>query len=77
MNFVVPALDFLFPPGPPLPAGFFMSTCLFVDPATCAAVPTFNVPVTFVFWDVVHPTTVVHGVLGEYLHERLIESLVD
>jgi phospholipase/lecithinase/hemolysin len=77
MNFVVPALDFLFPPGPPLPPGFFMSTCLFVDPATCANVPTFNVPGTFVFWDVVHPTTVVHRVLGEYLHERLIESLVD
>jgi phospholipase/lecithinase/hemolysin len=77
MNFVVPALDFLFPPGPPLPPGFFMSTCLFVDPATCADVPTFNVPGTFVFWDVVHPTTVVHRALGEYLHERLIESLVD
>jgi phospholipase/lecithinase/hemolysin len=77
MNFVVPALDYLFPPGPPLPPGFFMSTCLFVNPATCATVPTFDVPNTFVFWDIVHPTTFVHGVLGEYLQERLSESVPD
>jgi phospholipase/lecithinase/hemolysin len=77
MNLVIPALDVLFPPGtlpPPYPPDFHMSACLFIDPATCLPAPTFDVGDQFLFWDVVHPTTEAHRVLGEYVYQRVIES---
>ena len=67
MNQVVPALDALFPPG------FHMSACLFIDPVTCADVPFFDVGDQFLFWDIVHPTTAAHRVLGDYLFQLLVQ----
>ena len=69
MNRMVPALDVLIPPDT-LP-GYFMSTCLFINPVLCTDVPTFDVGILFLFWDVVHPTTAAHRVLGEYVFERV------
>jgi phospholipase/lecithinase/hemolysin len=74
MDRTTPALDALFPVlPPPYPPGFHMSACLFIDPATCADVPTFDVGEQFMFWDIVHPTTAVHRVLGEYLYQSLLD----
>jgi phospholipase/lecithinase/hemolysin len=74
MDRTTPALDFLIPPGslpPPYPPGFEMSTCLFVDPASCVDAPTFDVGQRFLFWDIVHPTTAAHRVLGNFLYAAL------
>jgi phospholipase/lecithinase/hemolysin len=77
MNQVVPALETLFLPGtfpsPPYPPGFHISACLFIDPVTCADAPTFNVGNAFLFWDIVHPTTAAHRVLGDYLFQLLVQ----
>lgn len=48
-----------------------LAGCLFVDPATCRDVP-FEVGTPFLFWDIVHPTTGVHRVIGDYLFSRLL-----
>jgi len=74
MNRQVPALAALFPPGslpPPYPPDFPMAACLFIDPATCVDVPTFEMGGQFFFWDIVHPSTDVHRILGEYLYRSL------
>ena len=74
MDLTTPALDALFPPGslpPPYPPGFLMSACLFIAPATCADAPTFDVGQQFLYWDILHPTTAGHRVLGEYLYRAL------
>jgi phospholipase/lecithinase/hemolysin len=74
MNRQVPALAALFPPGslpPPYPPDFQMAACLFIDPGTCADVPTFDVGDQFLFWDIVHPTTAAYKVLGDYLYQAL------
>ena len=77
MNQQVPALETLFPPGsfpsPPYPPGFHISACLFIDPVTCADAPTFDVGDSFLFWDIVHPTTAAHRVLGDYLFQLLVQ----
>ena len=70
MDLSTPALDVMFPPAS-LPPGFRMSLCLFIDPATCADVPTFDANSAFLFWDVVHPTTDGHRVLGQHLYDEL------
>lgn len=70
MDRSTPALDVLFPPEY-LPSGFRMSLCLFIDPATCVDAPTFDTNSAFLFWDVVHPTTDAHRVLGQYLYDEL------
>jgi phospholipase/lecithinase/hemolysin len=70
MDRSTPALDVMFPPET-LPPGFRMSLCLFIDPATCVDAPTFNTNAAFLFWDVVHPTTDGHRVLGQYLYDEL------
>jgi phospholipase/lecithinase/hemolysin len=72
MDLVTPALDVFFPPAS-LPPGFVMSACLFINPVTCADAPTFDVGNQFLFWDVVHPTTAAHRVIGEFLHASLGE----
>jgi len=74
LNRVIPALDALFV-NVPLPPGFHMSACLFIDPLTCRDVPlaTFNAPLGFVFWDIVHPTAEVHRALGDYMLASLTE----
>src|SRR5205814_1109354 len=71
-----PALDMLFPVGslpPPYPPDFHMSACLYIDPATCLDAPTFDVGPRFLFWDIVHPTTAAHQVLGEYLYHYAVQ----
>lgn len=76
MDRQTPALDALIPPGSlpaPYPPGFPMSTCLFVAPVLCADVPTFDVGQQFVFWDIVHPTTAAHRVLGEFMYHALAQ----
>lgn len=67
----IPALMALFdglpPPG--------MALCLFVNPASCQdASAMFNVPMGFLFWDVVHPTTEAYRHLGAYMHTQLEAS---
>jgi phospholipase/lecithinase/hemolysin len=61
-NTTLPALDYI-PPHTVAPK----SMCLLVDPFSCVDV-NFNVPLVsrtpFFYWDVQHPTTFVHGVLG-------------
>lgn len=76
MNLTVPALEVLFPAGslpPPYPPDFHMSACLFIDPATCLDAPTFDVGQQFLFWDIVHPTTAAHRVLGQYLYQSAVQ----
>jgi phospholipase/lecithinase/hemolysin len=50
----VPATEFLTPGS---------SACLFVNPVVCPKVDQGAVP-PFMYWDVLHPTTQVHGVIG-------------
>jgi phospholipase/lecithinase/hemolysin len=70
MDVTTPALDAMFPPEY-LPPGFRMSLCLFIDPATCADVPTFETNWRYLFWDAVHPTTDGHWLLGQYMYDLL------
>ncbi len=67
MDLTTPALDAMFPPEN-LPPGFKMSLCLFINPVTCADVPTFETNSQYLFWDAVHPTTDGHYILGQYLY---------
>ncbi|MEO6022145.1 MAG: hypothetical protein ABIP64_03340, partial [Burkholderiales bacterium] len=56
-----PALEFLAP-------GF--SACLLINPATCPDVElTLSLP--FFYWDVEHPTTLLHSVLGSAMFGAL------
>ena len=66
----VPALDVFAPLTPGL------STCLFVNPASCVDAPPilFNAALRFVFWDVAHPTTEAHHFLGDYAYEQLVNT---
>jgi phospholipase/lecithinase/hemolysin len=52
------------------------AACLFVAPRHCPDVDTkyFNMPLGFLFWDVVHPTTEAHHYLADYLYEQLLQS---
>jgi phospholipase/lecithinase/hemolysin len=63
-----PALAAFAPPENP-----GLMACLFVDPATCTDAPAFlfNGDLSFLFWDVVHPTTAAHRYLSEYMYQQL------
>ena len=50
-----------------------MSSWLFVNPALCVDVPTFNVGDGFLFWDIVDPTTATHKVLGDLIYNELVK----
>ena len=71
-----PALALLMPnPGP---FGVPAYQCLFVLPEACQdanfdVIGQLGVP--FVYWDVVHPTTDAHRVLGQFLHDELNRSV--
>jgi phospholipase/lecithinase/hemolysin len=68
----IPALVAFFPPGPPFPPNFLMAACLFIDPATCVDAPLDDPAAEgFAFWDIVHPSTAAHRILGQYLFEQL------
>ena len=66
----VPALEVFAPSAPG------MSACLFINHASCQDVSTslFNSHLGFLFWDVVHPTTEAHQLLGDYLYQNLAAS---
>ena len=50
-----------------------LSSCLFLNPASCTDAPAilFNSFFGFIFWDVAHPTTEAHRFLAEYAYEQL------
>jgi phospholipase/lecithinase/hemolysin len=59
----IPALETLAPGS---------SSCLLVNPATCPDVPlTLNDP--FFYWDVEHPTTLIHSVLGQAMYDAMLQ----
>ena len=67
-----PALALLLPD--PSPTGVPSYACLFVLPAACQDANfdvTGQLGIPFVFWDIVHPTTDTHRVLGEFLFDAL------
>jgi phospholipase/lecithinase/hemolysin len=67
-----PALALLVPP--PFPFGVPTYQCLWVLAAACQDV-NFDVAgqlgLPVLFWDIVHPTTDAHRVLGEYMYDQL------
>ncbi len=69
VNQTLPALDALFPP--PGPGELPMSVCLFTNPLNCRDVPTFDVRFKFLYWDVEHPTTAIHGLLAWHIFGKL------
>lgn len=70
MEAQAPALDVFAPLTPGL------STCLFIDPASCGNAPRilFNASFGFIFWDVAHPTTEAHRFLGDYAYKQLVDA---
>jgi hypothetical protein len=60
----IPALDAVAP-------GTGASTCLFVNPATCPDIATFQADSRYFYWDVEHPATATHKLLGQYLYQLL------
>jgi len=50
------------------------AACLFLNPASCVDMPAFlfnNLNLPFIFWDIVHPTTLAHRYLGDYMFDLL------
>lgn len=60
----LPALEYLAP-------GTGAADCLFRNPATCVNVNLTAFLPAFLFWDVMHPTTQVHGVIGSAMLNAL------
>lgn len=46
------------------------SSCLLLNPATCPDVE-FGLALPFFYWDVEHPTTLIHSILGAAMYESL------
>jgi phospholipase/lecithinase/hemolysin len=67
----VPAMDALLPAQPGEPPA---SRCLFIDPATCRDVPTFDVGWRYFYWDAEHPTTAVHALLARHLFTTVVQG---
>ena len=63
----VPAIEFLAP-------GTGAVSCLFVNPAACIDVPQTGALPPFLFWDVLHPTTQVHGAIGTAMMQALTKA---
>lgn len=66
----VPALAYLFVDNHPEVA----VSCLFTNPATCRDVPQHGFLPPFLFWDVMHPTTQVHGAIGTAMFLSLLKQ---
>lgn len=66
VNADVPALAFLSP-------GTGAVDCLFRNPATCVDVPQMDFLPPFLYWDVLHPTTQVHGIIGTAMYSALMK----
>ena len=67
INSEVPALAYLSP-------GTRAEDCLFRDPTPCVDVTQFGFIAPFLYWDVLHPTTLVHGVIGTAMYEALLSE---
>ena len=65
INDDLPAISFLVPNNPTAAA------CLFLDPGSCVDVPDLGFLAPFLYWDVLHPTTQVHGVIGTAMYLAL------
>lgn len=65
VNVDVPALAFLSP-------GTGAERCLFGIPSTCVDVPLSGFVAPFLYWDILHPTTQVHGVIGTAMYAALL-----
>lgn len=61
---MVPALEYLAP-------GKGAADCLVRNPATCIDVNLSAFLPPFLFWDVLHPTTQIHGLIGTAMHSAL------
>ncbi|WP_162241820.1 SGNH/GDSL hydrolase family protein [Pseudorhodoferax sp. Leaf267] len=48
--------------------------CLFRNPATCVDVPMPAFLPPFLFWDVLHPTTQVHAIIGTAMYRALLDQ---
>lgn len=66
VNADVPALAFLSP-------GTGAVDCLFRNPSTCVDVPLADFMAPFLYWDVLHPTTQVHGIIGTAMYSALLK----
>lgn len=66
VNADVPALAFLSP-------GTGAVDCLFRNPATCVDVPQAGFLAPFLYWDVLHPTTQVHSIIGTAMYLALLK----
>ena len=64
VNADVPALAFLSP-------GTGAVDCLFRNPSTCVDVVQTGFLAPFLYWDALHPTTQVHGVIGTAMYGAL------
>ena len=64
VNTDVPALAFISP-------GTGAVDCLFRNPATCVDVPSANFPALFLYWDLLHPTTQMHSIIGTAMYSAL------
>jgi hypothetical protein len=71
VNTTVPAMDALLPAPPGQPPA---SHCLFIDPATCRDVPTFERGLAAFLWDAEHPTTAVHALMARHLFTILVRA---
>lgn len=65
VNSDVPALAFLSP-------GTGAVDCLFRNPSTCVDVTQLGFVAPFLYWDILHPTTQVHGVMGTAMYQALL-----
>ena len=66
VNADVPALAFLSP-------GTGAVDCLFRNPSTCVDVPQAGFLAPFLYWDVLHPTTQVHSIIGTAMYLALLK----
>lgn len=64
VNTDVPALAFLSP-------GTGAVDCLFRNPASCVDAPPAGFLAPFLYWDVLHPTTQAHGIIGTAMYMAL------
>jgi phospholipase/lecithinase/hemolysin len=67
INDDVPAIKFLSP-------NSGAEQCLFVNPAACVDVDDLGFLAPFLYWDVLHPTTQVHGVIGTAMYVALLKQ---
>lgn len=61
----------IFPPALAVISGEVASACLFIDPTKCPDVNvTGNLSQAYYFWDILHPTTLIHGYFGQAMFDK-------